>query len=93
MATEAYSRTILCSIGTCRGVQVELLRLCKRVPSPSFCLVESSDVYKADCKECNCQTCHSCQCVIKLSEHCPYDTCDSCLGAPLIKCCYEADCK
>jgi hypothetical protein len=72
--------------------QVQLVRICKELPQPSYCVVESTDVYKTDCRECNCQTCHDCSCIPLLTGHCLYDSCNECLGAPILKCCYSEDC-
>ena len=75
-------------------IKLELVRLCKALPSPSICTVVSTDAYKTDCHECNCQTCHKdgCGCVTILSGQCPFDECRNCLCAPFCKCCYEAAC-
>jgi hypothetical protein len=36
------------------------VRVCEDPPQPSYCVVESTDAYKTDRRECNCQTCRNC---------------------------------
>lgn len=77
-------------------VQIRLVRLCKSMPGPSLCLISTTVEAKTDCRPCNCQRCHDCECVtVLLGGRCPYDECtdsDACPGAPFLHCCYKADC-
>lgn len=77
-------------------IQIRFVRLCKSMPKPSLCLVSSTVEAKTDCRPCNCQRCHDCECATTvLGGRCPYDECtdpDACPGAPFLRCCYKADC-
>ena len=82
------------SSSSSNSIKIQLVRICKTLPIPSFCTVASTSVYKTECHECNCQTCHKedCKCLTTYLGTCPFDTCADCPCVPFCQCCYESKC-
>ncbi|KAM3573612.1 hypothetical protein VYU27_004403 [Nannochloropsis oceanica] len=78
----------------CSSIKIQLIRVCKGLSFSSFCTVTTTAIYKTECRECRCQTCHKedCKCLTTYPGTCPFDNCSDCPCAPICQCCYESKC-